>query len=171
MPIYEVSGDVMLTSAQTIAHGVAPGENYPTGIALAVRERWPEAVKDFKSVCRRQRLQPGDIHLWKGPEKWVLNLLTQDEAYTKDVRITRAHRKYLHSSLTATRRDLATLGIESIALPRVCAGLGKMDWEEVLPIIREEWDKLPVPVFLYTRFVPELRAPEETMILKPTYRF
>lgn len=39
--IYEVSGDILLSEARAIAHGVAPNDNFATGLALSLREHWP----------------------------------------------------------------------------------------------------------------------------------
>ena len=39
--IHEVSGDILLTKAQAIAHGVSPNDHFDQGLALALREKWP----------------------------------------------------------------------------------------------------------------------------------
>jgi len=152
MPLIMTSGDTLLTKAQTIAHGVAPGENYPTGFALALRNRFPDCADDFKRACRAKNLEPGQLHLWRGPEKWILNLLTQDAAYSRDVRTTRAHGKYLRKALRELARASEKMEITSIAMPRICAGLGKMKWIEVKSILEDEPADVSIPVFVYERF-------------------
>lgn len=165
MPLYEIQGDVLVSEAQVIVQGLAPGENMPTGIAKHLRDRFRGLASDFKKACRNQRLKPGDFHLWKGPDKWVLNLLTQDEAYSRDVRETRAHEQYLRKALRAVARHHEKLGITSMAMPRICSGLGKMKWEEVRQIIVEEWSDLPIPVFLYVDWRPGQPSSREREIL------
>jgi O-acetyl-ADP-ribose deacetylase (regulator of RNase III) len=44
----EVAGDILLTKADALAHGVAPNDNFANGLALALRERWPAMYKDVK---------------------------------------------------------------------------------------------------------------------------
>jgi len=39
--IKEVSGDILLSGARAIVHGVAPGDHFDTGLALSLREAWP----------------------------------------------------------------------------------------------------------------------------------
>jgi len=39
------SGDLLLSAAKAIAHGVAPGDHFDSGLALALRERWPEIAR------------------------------------------------------------------------------------------------------------------------------
>ena len=47
--IYEVSGDILLSKAQAIAHGVAPNDHFTNGLALSLRERYP-ALRIFLST-------------------------------------------------------------------------------------------------------------------------
>ncbi len=37
--IHDVSGDILLSSAQVIAHGVAPNDLFHSGLALSLREK------------------------------------------------------------------------------------------------------------------------------------
>ena len=46
--IREVQGDILRTTAQAIAHGVAPGDHFAHGLALALREKYPVMAKDFR---------------------------------------------------------------------------------------------------------------------------
>ena len=46
--IIEVSGDILLTKAKSIAHSVAPLDHFESGLALGLREKYPEMVKDFR---------------------------------------------------------------------------------------------------------------------------
>jgi O-acetyl-ADP-ribose deacetylase (regulator of RNase III) len=39
--IHEVTGDILLSTAQAIARGVAPNDHFDSGLALALREKWP----------------------------------------------------------------------------------------------------------------------------------
>ncbi|MFX3658299.1 MAG: hypothetical protein ACN6I7_03995 [bacterium] len=54
----EVSGDILLSNAQVIAHGVAPGDHFNQGLALSLRERYPAMAKDFRHYCPGHRCQP-----------------------------------------------------------------------------------------------------------------
>ena len=50
--IKEVHGDILLSSAQAIAHGIAPNDHFDNDLALALRERWPAMAKDFRHHVR-----------------------------------------------------------------------------------------------------------------------
>ena len=46
--LHEVSGDILLTRASALAHGVAPNDHMNSGLALSLREDWPAMYKDFR---------------------------------------------------------------------------------------------------------------------------
>ena len=48
--IHEVAGDILLTKAQAVAHGVAPNDHFDSGLALALREQWPAPVESLTVV-------------------------------------------------------------------------------------------------------------------------
>lgn len=39
--IHELSGDILLSGAKAIAHGVTPNDDFHHGLALQLRERMP----------------------------------------------------------------------------------------------------------------------------------
>ena len=64
--IQEVEGDILLTKAGAVAHGVAPHDNFANGLALALREQWPAMYKDFKHACQVSERKPGELWVWSG---------------------------------------------------------------------------------------------------------
>ena len=59
--LHEVTGDILLTKAQAIAHGIAPNEHFDSGLALSLRENWPAMAKDYRHYAHMQSPEPGDI--------------------------------------------------------------------------------------------------------------
>ena len=59
--IHEVSGDILLSKANVIAHGVSPNDDFHQGLALALREKWPAMYKDFRHYCRTEHPKPGAV--------------------------------------------------------------------------------------------------------------
>lgn len=81
--IREVSGDILLSSAQAIAHGVAPNDHFDSGLALALREKWPAMAKDFRHYAHQSHPKPGEIWLWGGVgSARIFNLITQEGEHT-----------------------------------------------------------------------------------------
>jgi len=77
----EVQGDILLSGAGTIAHGVAPNDPFSQGLALSLREKAPSLYKDFRHYCQTQHPKPGTLWTWVGADGVrVVNLFTQEPA-------------------------------------------------------------------------------------------
>lgn len=154
--IHEVTGDILLSSAQAIAHGVAPNDPFHSGLALALRERWPAMYKDFRHYCQTDHPKPGAIWGWggagvAGPVRLVA-LMTQEGGYEHGARPGKASSAHLNHALKALHAWIEHEKIQSLALPRLCTGVGGMDWNEVFPLIRQHLGSLKIPVYVYSTY-------------------
>lgn len=157
----EVSGDILLSNAQAIAHGVAPGDHFNQGLALSLREQYPAMAKDFRHFCQVSHPKAGDAWVWAGADgKRVVNLMVQDEAPSKQSRPGKATTHNVNVALRKLRQLAEEEGFASLALPRLATGVGGLDWEEVKPLIENQLADLNIPIYLYTSFQSGEQAQE-----------
>ncbi len=158
--ITKVQGDILLTDAQAIAHGVAPLDHFNQGLALALRENHPAMAKDFRHYCHLQNPKPGQAWLWAGPERVVICLMTQEPAATNHAHPGKATTHNVNRAL----RELVTIikdqNITSLALPRLATGVGGLSWDEVEPLIHRHLDDVGIPVVVYEAYKAGLKAEE-----------
>ena len=84
--IHEVSGDILLSRANVLAHGVSPNDDFHQGLALALREKWPAMYKDFRHYEKTHSPEAGGIWAWMGADgKVIVNLFTQAPAATAGI--------------------------------------------------------------------------------------
>jgi len=151
--LHEVSGDILLTRAQAIAHGVGPHDNFAQGLALSLRERWPAMYKDFKHYCHVHNPRPGGLWAWMGADSVrVVNLFTQDAPKAKGGHPGRASLKNLGHCLKALHGWAEKERLTSIALPRLATGVGGLDWNLVRPELEAHLGSLDIPVIIYTTY-------------------
>jgi O-acetyl-ADP-ribose deacetylase (regulator of RNase III) len=151
--LHEVSGDILLTRAQAIAHGVAPNDAFNQGLALGLRESWPAMYKDFRHFCQTTHPKAGTVWAWAGAEGTrVVSLFTQDAAYDHGAKPGRASAENLNHALKALRKWAETESVTSLALPRLATGVGGMNWDEVHPLIEKHLGDLPIPVYVYVTY-------------------
>jgi O-acetyl-ADP-ribose deacetylase (regulator of RNase III) len=62
--------------------------------------------------------------------------------------------------LRRLQHELEKERITSLALPRLATGVGKLEWEEVKPLIDKHLGHLPLPIFVYATYTPGVRAVE-----------
>lgn len=159
--IYEVSGDILLSGAKAIAHGIAPHDHFNQGLALALREMWPAMAKDFRHYCHQQNPEPGGAWLWAGADgKIVINLMTQEAPADQNAHPGKASTKHVGHALKALRKIIEEESIDSLALPKLATGVGGLDWNEVRPLIDQHLGDLDIPVYLYTAYHKGEKAAE-----------
>jgi O-acetyl-ADP-ribose deacetylase (regulator of RNase III) len=157
----EVSGDILLSKAQVVAHGVAPADHFNQGLALSLREQYPAMAKDFRHYCQVSHPKAGEIWAWAGADgKRVVNLMVQEEAPSKQSRPGKASTHNVNVALRNLRSLIEEEKFESVALPRLATGVGGLDWDEVKPLIENHLGDLSVPVYLYTTFKAGEQAAE-----------
>lgn len=161
--IHYVSGDLLLSSSEVIAHGVAPNDHFEQGLALALRERWPAMVKDFRHWCHLHNPKPGTLWSWGGAEgARIVNLLTQEGAPDSNRHHPgKAKREYINHALKAFKKLIEEEGFTSVALPRLATGVGGMDWSEVKPLIEQHLGDAGIPIHVYHEFRPGVTAVEK----------
>ena len=158
--IHEVEGDILLTGAQAIAHGVAPNDPMNQGLALSLHERYPAMHKDFHHWCHQQHPKPGEAWLWGGPENVrLVNLITQEGGYDGQ-KPGKASTANVNHALRALKKLVAAENLTSLALPKLATGVGGLDWKEVKPLIEAQLGELNIPVYLYTVYQAGVKANE-----------
>lgn len=145
-----VSGDILQTNSQYLAQGVATSsqEGLGTGLALKISARWSDAQKEFKKFTRNNKFEGGDLFS-VSPSKdrlGIIYLATQPDMY--------------HAALPYLNRGLKNLAaycfknsVKSVSIPKIGAGLGKLDWEtEVKPLIVRHLESSDTMFFVYEEF-------------------
>lgn len=159
--IHKVTGDILLSDAQAIAHGVAPHDHFNQGLALALREQYPAMAKDFRHYCHLENPKAGHAWLWAGPEKVVINLMTQEPAQDENSHPGKATGHNVNHALRELREIVEKENIKSLALPRLATGVGGMDWDEVLELIERFLGDLDIPVIIYETYQKDQKAEEK----------
>ena len=144
-----VNRDITTVTAGILCHGVNCQGAMGSGVAKAIKEKWPEVYQIFKnSDVGRDML--GAIKMVKPsgyPDLTIYNCYTQ-EYYGRDGK--------RYASLDAVRESLykifriAETTNETIHLPKIGCGLGGLDWDsEVSPVITKYSESFEVPVYVY----------------------
>jgi O-acetyl-ADP-ribose deacetylase (regulator of RNase III) len=160
--ITKVRGDILLSDARAIAHGVAPHDHFNQGLALALRERHPAMAKDFRHYCHQENPRPGHAWLWAGPERVIIKLMTQEPPSDNKAHPGQATAHNVDHALKELRAILKREKIPSVALPKLATGVGGLDWGEVEPLIESHLGDLEIPVFVYVTYKKGTKAIERS---------
>lgn len=159
--IVEVEGDIVLTTADVIAHGVAPHDNFSSGLALALRERWPGMYKDFRHYCKVSSPKPGGLWSWGGSGGVrIVNLFTQEPPPMHTTNPGKASIKHVNNCLKGLHKLIVAEKFASVALPRLATGVGGLDWSEVRPLLLKHLGAIETTVYVYATYRSGVQAKE-----------
>ncbi|KKW67641.1 Appr-1-p processing protein [Lampropedia cohaerens] len=156
--IKEVTGDILLSKAQLLAHGISPQDPFDSGLALALRERWPSLVKDFRHHTRSKSIEPGEIWPWVGVQaeggtRRIVNLVTQGTiGQGPAAKPGKASLEHVRHALQSLAKYVKQENIQSLALPRLATGVGGLEWSDVRPLIEQYLGDLGIPVVVYATY-------------------
>lgn len=159
--LYEVTGDILLSRAAAIAHGVSPDDNFHQGLALSLREQWPALYQDFRHYCKTQKAECGGLWTWAGADgRRIVNLFTQDPPRATGGHPGRATVQHVGHALKKLHALVEKEKLASLALPRLATGVGGLEWTAVQPLLQQHLGSLAIPVFVYTRYEKGVAAKE-----------
>ena len=149
--IYQVEGDILLSKAQVLVHGVSVNDPMDKGLALALHQRYPAMHKDYHHWCHQHHPKSGDAWFWGGVDGVrIVSLITREGIDSHDHRLGKASVSNVSHCLKALVKMIETEKFSSIALPKLGTGLGGLDWQEVWPIIERSLGDLDIPVYVYS---------------------
>lgn len=158
--LHSVHGDLLLSRAECLVHGVAPGDDMKQGLALALRERWPAMYKDFRHHHHVDHPKPGGLFAWAGPEGRIVALFTQEAAPAHGSHPGSATLAYVNHALRAFADYVEDEQIRSVAIPRLATGVGGLDWTDVRPLVVRHLAPLGIELYVYDEYQPGHRAEE-----------
>lgn len=159
--LHYLSGDILLTQARALVHGVAPDDHFGTSLALQLREHWPAMTKDFRHYCHTHRPKPGELWVWSTADGMrVVSLLTQEPALSHSQKPGKATLGHVGHALHALRRLIEKEHLGSVALPRLATGVGGLDWKDVKALIEKHLGDLKIPIYVYETYRAGQKANE-----------
>lgn len=159
--IYEVTGDILKTKANAIAHGVASHDHFNQGLALSLKESWPSMAKDFRHYCHTHNPKAGTTWAWMSSDgKKIINLLTQEAAESEKANPSAATLSNVAHALKDLKKFIEKEKIESIAIPKIATGVGGLAWDDVRDLIYKNLSDVDAKVYVYTKFQKDLEAKE-----------
>jgi O-acetyl-ADP-ribose deacetylase (regulator of RNase III) len=154
-----IKGDVTLADEFVILQGCNAQGKMNSGVAKAIRDKWPEVFAQYDFTATTLGLALGDIHPCfvyhvdrfnreRFPTKVIINGITQ-QYYGRDPNVVYVDYNAIRYVLHYTKELLVKMGQTSIAMPKIGAGLGNGDWNRIETIIDQImpdiWVKIYVP--------------------------
>ncbi len=162
--------NLLSSPAQTLVNTVNTEGVMGKGIAKQFKEKFPEMFFEYRQICDAKKLQVGNLHLWRGRDKWILNFPT------KTTWKMPSKTSYIEAGLKKFVEAYEKLGIISISFPRLGCGNGQLSWDiDVKPLIEKYLADLPINIYIHniqtnSDFIPE-HEENESRIPLTTHKF
>jgi O-acetyl-ADP-ribose deacetylase (regulator of RNase III) len=126
MVTYIEQGNIFnLQDISNFAHGCNCAGAMGKGIALQFKDKFPKMYIEYKKLCKEGLFSLGDVFTYNYDNGTVFNLGTQTTWKTK------ADINAVESSLIKMLSYAQQNNIFKIALPKIGAGLGGLNWDDV----------------------------------------
>jgi O-acetyl-ADP-ribose deacetylase (regulator of RNase III) len=141
--------------AQTLVNTVNTVGVMGKGIALVFKQLYPEMYKQYRHLCKTDKLTIGTLYIYRTPNKIIVNFPTKKH-WRNPSRV-----EYIEAGLETFVKTYGNYGISSVSFPQLGCGNGELNWErQVQPVMEQYLKDLPIPVYihLYSKspdFVPE----------------
>ena len=146
--IHYVEGNLFESEAQTLVNTVNTVGVMGAGLAKQFKEIFPHMFSDYKNLCDLKKLQVGRLHLYKTPNKWLINFPTKTRWQDS------SKKEYIEQGLStfANHYDDEDYRITSVAFPQLGTGLGGLDWDLIVqPLMEWKLKKLPIDIYVYVK--------------------
>ena len=167
-----VEGDMFFSKLQTITVSVNCVGVMGKGIASRAKYQFPDVYVRYQDLCRSRQIKYGKPFLYKRESSFTSELADEPETMvngmqtkwfllfpTKDHWRNDSSLEGIEAGLQWIVKNYKKKEIESLALPALGCGLGKLEWKEVGPIMCKYLSQLEIPVQIYLPL--EKKIPEE----------
>lgn len=144
-----VNSDLFTSPAKVLVNTVNVVGVMGKGVALEFKKRYPVMYEEYRDLCLGGKLNVGQLWLWQGPERWVLNFPTKKHWRNP------SKQEYIEAGLRTFVRGYQARGIDSISFPLLGCGNGQLDFgTQVRPLMEKYLRRLTIPVYVHTRTEP-----------------
>ena len=136
-----------LEGITSYAHGCNCAGAMGKGIAVQFKNMYPDMYKQYKILCKQGDFVLGDVFEYQYGNGYIFNLGTQKTWRTK------AELNAVEKSLNNMLNMASELEVTKIALPKIAAGLGGLNWEDVKTTIDNVAKNFPsIQLFVVENF-------------------
>ena len=136
--IVEGHGDLLAADADALVNTVNCVGVMGKGIALQFKRSYPKVFDAYAKACKLGEVEiglmlPVATNQITGP-RYVINFPTKKHWRSP------SNIRYIQEGLVDLRRVVHELGLRTVAIPPLGSGNGGLDWNDVEPLIRDEFE-------------------------------
>ena len=135
------TGDLLAEETDALVNTVNCVGHMGAGIALQFKKAWPDNFRAYAAACRNGEVQLGRMFVYETGQtvspSYIINFPTKRHWRGK------SRLEDIDAGLEALVADIRRLGLRSVAVPPLGAGLGGLPWPQVRNRIEQALGALP----------------------------
>jgi len=168
-----MQGDMFYSEMQTLTVSVNTAGVMGAGLASRVRNQFFDVFREYQKVLGEKKLKMGQPTLYERPDTYENTLIYTEEGEeelipshwflifpTKNHWALPSDKEGIEKGLIFLRENYKKWRIESLALPALGCGLGKLSWKDIGPLMVKYLKDLEIKVEIY---LPNKNIPEEQL--------
>lgn len=126
-----IRGDILQAKTQAIVNPVNTVGVMGKGLALAFKNKYPDMYETYKHMCIDKKLIVGTLYIYSTGDipAFVINLPTKTE-FKLPSRLD-----YIEQGVYKLAQYIRHRNIQSITIPALGCGCGKLQWKDVQEIL------------------------------------
>lgn len=131
------NGDIFKSQCEALVNPVNIKGVMGKGLALAFKTKYPAHFENYKRACQNGEMTTDKVLAYQEINGPMIICLATKADWKDSSKI-----EYVSAGLDDLVKQIETLGIRSIAIPKLGCGLGGLDWNKVRPLIVEKLSAL-----------------------------
>ena len=147
MPLIVQNGDIFKSGAEAVVNPVNIKGKVGGGLAKVFMERFPENHRQYVSACKKGTLTMGKVLVTEGGggSRYIINFPTVREPGAS------AHLLDIESGMDALVDAVIGHQIQSVAIPALGAGAGRLGFDDVRDAVKNSTEHIPEVAFILYR--------------------
>lgn len=146
-----IDGDVLSTDAELIAHQINASGGFGSGVAGAIRKKYPEIAEEYFRRYTASEIGLGKCYVWKTKTGVKIGNICAQYSYGYDGGQYTSY-DALWNGLIDLSRYCVENNIRSIALPYGMSSVrGGANWDVVLQMIKSAFESLNITIKIYRK--------------------
>ena len=131
------NGDIFKSKCEALVNPVNIKGIMGKGLALAFKTKYPAHFENYKRACQNGEMTTDKVLAYQEKNGPMIICLATKADWRDSSKM-----EYVSAGLDDLVKQIKTLGIRSVAIPKLGCGLGGLDWAKVRPLIVEKLSSL-----------------------------
>jgi len=149
MEIKNIDGNLLDTDAELILHQVNCQGKMNSGVAKAIREKWPVVFDEYCKLCSSPFLKLGMCQpVSISDTQKVINMFSQDK-YGYDGEMYTSY-DAVNKCFKNTKGYMQSNGFKRIAIPyKMCSCRGGANWDVIMALLKANFEDSDITIEIY----------------------